>query len=78
MFNDLAWFGSDLSRTFEDEEDPEERRKRIEAEENGAALGAAVGIIIAGAMALSGDEEDETDEEIEDENDPYSGPYLGM
>ena len=78
MFNDLAWFGSDLSRTFEDEEDPEERRKRIEAEENGAALGAAVGLILGGVMTLSNADEDETDEEIEEENDPYSGPYLGM
>ena len=54
-----------------DTEDPEERRKRIEAEENGVALGAAVGIIIAGAMALSGDEEDETEDTTE-----YAGPTM--
>ena len=71
VLNDLAWFGSDLSRTFEDEEDPEERRKRIEAEENGAALGAAVGLILGGTMALSGDEEDETEDTTE-----YAGPMM--
>lgn len=54
-----------------DTEDPEERRKRIEAEENGAALGAAVGIIIAGAMALSDDEEDEAEDTPE-----YAGPTM--
>ena len=71
MFNDLAWLGSDLSRTFEDEEDPEERRKRIEAEENGAALGAAVGLILGSAMALNDAEEDETEDTTE-----YAGPTM--
>lgn len=54
-----------------DTEDPEERRKRIEAEENGAALGASVGLILGSAMALSGDEEDETEDTTE-----YAGPTM--
>lgn len=54
-----------------DTEDPEERRKRIEAEENGAALGAAVGLILSGAMALNDAGEDETEDTTE-----YAGPTM--
>ena len=54
-----------------DTEDPEERKKRIEAEENGAALGAAVGLILGGAMALNDAEEDETEDTTE-----YAGPTM--
>lgn len=54
-----------------DTEDPEERRKRIEAEENGAALGAAVGLILGGTMALSNAEKDETEDTTE-----YAGPTM--
>ncbi|MCQ2355214.1 MAG: hypothetical protein MJ102_09010, partial [Clostridia bacterium] len=54
-----------------DTEDPEERRKRIEAEENGAALGAAVGLILGGTVALSNAEKDETEDTTE-----YAGPTM--
>lgn len=44
--------------------DPEERRRRIEAEQAGANLGAVLGLTIGAAMALSEEEEIEEQEYI--------------
>ncbi len=41
----------------DDSEDPEERRKRIEAEQNGTNMGAVLGLAIGAAMALTQGEE---------------------
>ena len=38
-------------------DDPEERRRQIEAEQAGANLGAVLGLTIGAAMALSEEEE---------------------
>ena len=70
---------AEVSRIIDnDTEDPEERRKRIEAETNGENLGAAVGLIIGGVMAMREAEEDANKETEEEESDLYSGPKLGM
>lgn len=44
-------------------EDPEERRKRIEAQENAANLGAVIGLAVGILSAAADSEEDMTDEE---------------
>ena len=59
------------SRIIEDDsEDEEERRKRIQAEQNGADIGAAIGIA-AGliAQALSSDDDEEEEDQYEDEQE---------
>lgn len=53
-----------------DSEDPEQRRRRIEAEENGNTLGALVGLAVGLAVGIH----DET--QTEDEEN-YSGPVIG-
>jgi hypothetical protein len=47
---------------IDDEEDPEERRKRMEAEQNGSDLGAALGLTIGAVMALTTEEQEECNE----------------
>ena len=44
-------------------EDPEERRKRIEAQENASNLGAVIGLAVGILTAAADSEEDMTDEE---------------
>lgn len=53
----------------DDSEDPEERRKRIEAEQNGSNIGAVLGLAIGAAMALTQDEAQTEEQTIQDEQD---------
>ena len=55
------------SQIIDDEEDPEERRKRIEAEQNGSALGAALGLAIGAVMALTEEQEEVNEYYVEEE-----------
>lgn len=51
----------------DDSEDPEQRRKRIEAEQAGSNVGTILGLVIGAAMALT---ETKTEEQaIQDEQD---------
>ena len=52
---------------MDDGEDPEERRKRIEAEQNGSDLGAALGLAISAVMALTGEQEEVNEYYVEEE-----------
>ena len=57
-----------------DPEDPEERRRRIEAEQAGSNLGTVLGLALVAAMAMTEEEEIEEQEELneryaEEEND---------
>lgn len=61
---------SSASRIIDDTaEDPEERRRRIEAEQNGADIGALVGLAI-GAAANWLQKNDDPEVELPDENEP--------
>ena len=44
--------------TDDEAEDPEERRKRMEAKQNAAALGTALGLVIGAAIARSREEQE--------------------
>ena len=55
------------SQIIDDEEDPEERRKRIEAEQNGSDLGAALGLVIGAVMALTEEQEEVNEYYVEEE-----------
>jgi hypothetical protein len=55
------------SQIIADEDDPEERRKRIEAEQNGSALGAALGLAIGAVMALTEEQEEVNEYYVEEE-----------
>ena len=55
------------SQIIDDEEDPEERRKRIEAEQNGSNLGAALGLAIGAVMALTEEQEEVNEYYVEEE-----------
>ena len=55
------------SQIIDDEEDPEERRKRIEAEQNGSDLGAALGLTIGAVMALTEEQEEANEYYVEEE-----------
>lgn len=48
---------------MDDGEDPEERRKRMEAEQNGSDLGTALGLAIGAVMALSSEEQEIQEEQ---------------
>ena len=50
-----------------DDEDPEERRKRIEAEQNSSNLGAALGLTIGAVMALADEQEEANEYYVEEE-----------
>ena len=50
-----------LAALSDDDEDPEERRKRIEAQENGEALGTLLGLAVGAISEIS----DENDDEFE-------------
>lgn len=52
-------------------EDPEERRKRIEAEENASNLGTLVGVAAGLAMALA-ESEDTIPDDLNDEQEEIS------
>ena len=52
-------------------EDPEERRKRIEAQENASNLGAVIGLVVGILTAAADSEEDVTAEE-------NNGPTITM
>lgn len=51
-----------LASVIESDEDSEERRRRIEAEQNGSVLGAVLGLAIGAAMALTAEEEEDYQE----------------
>lgn len=53
----------------DDSEDPEERQKRIEAEQNGSDIGAVLGLALGAAMALTQDKAQTEDQTIQDEQD---------
>ena len=53
----------------DDSEDPEERRKRIEAEQAGSNVGAILGLAIGAAMALTEHPSAEEQQTIQDEQD---------
>ena len=55
------------SQIIDDAEDPEERRKRIEAEQNGSDLGAALGLTIGAVMALTDEQEEANEYYVEEE-----------
>ena len=57
---DILEAGSIIDGTAED---PEERRKRIEAQENASNLGAVIGLAVGILTAAADSEEDMTDEE---------------
>lgn len=52
---------------IEDPEDKEERRKRIEAQQSGQALGAIVGAVIGVAFALAQENESASEEEMQED-----------
>ena len=52
---------------IDDEEDPEERRKRMEAEQNGSDLGTALGLTIGAVMALTEEQEEVNEYYVEEE-----------
>lgn len=49
--------------TETDSDDPEERRKKLEAQQAGSNLGAVIGLAVGAAMALNTDREDVIHEE---------------
>ena len=52
--------GYSLSSVFiTDDEDEEERRKRIQAEENGEAVGALLGLATGAVMSATEDQDDD-------------------
>ena len=52
--------GDSLSSVFiTDDEDEEERRKRIQAEENGEAVGALLGLAAGAVMGATEDQDDD-------------------
>lgn len=53
----------------DDSEDPEERLKRIQAERAGSDIGAALGLVIGAAMALTETESPGEQQAIQDEQD---------
>lgn len=53
----------------DDSEDSEERRKRIEAEQNGSDIGAVLGLAFGAAMALTQDKTQTEGQTIQDEQD---------
>jgi len=53
----------------DDSEDPEERRKRIEAEQNGSNIGAALGLAIGATMVLTQDKSQTEEQTIQDEQE---------
>ena len=55
----------------DDSDDPEERRKRIEAEQNGEAIGVLLGTAAGLLGALADDEEDEEEDFDEDYDDSF-------
>ena len=55
------------SQIIDDEEAPEERRKCIEAEQNGSALGVALGLTIGAVMALTEEQEEVNEYYVEEE-----------
>lgn len=53
----------------DDSEDPEKKRERILAEQNGSDIGAALGLMIGAAMALSQGKPQTAEETVQDEQD---------
>lgn len=61
----------------EDSEDPEERRKRIEGQENGAAIGALIGAGVGLITGIANKEEAQTQEpDVEDEDNSQREEIL--
>lgn len=56
-----------VGQLIDDEEDPEERRKRMEAEQNGSDLGTALGLAIGAVMALTEEQEEVNEYYVEEE-----------
>ena len=55
------------AQIIDDGEDPEERRKRIEAEQNGSNLGAVLGLAIGAVMAMTEEQEEANEYYVEEE-----------
>ena len=53
----------------DDSEDPEERQKRIQAEQAGSDVGTILGLAIGAAMALTDHQSPEEQQTIQDEQD---------
>ena len=53
----------------DDSEDPEERQKRIQAEQAGSNVGTILGLAIGAAMALTETQPPEEQQTIQDEQD---------
>lgn len=53
----------------DDSEDPEKKRERILAEQNSSDIGAALGLVIGAAMALSQNKTQTAEETVQDEQD---------
>ena len=53
----------------DDSEDPEERQKRIQAEQAGSNVGTLLGLAIGAAMVLTETESPEVQQTIQDEQD---------
>ena len=60
-------FRSVAAQIIDDAEDPEERRKRIEAEQNGSDLGTVLGLTIGAVMALTEEQEEVNEYYVEEE-----------
>ena len=56
-----------IGQIIDDGEEPEERRKRMEAEQNGSDLGAALGFAIGAVMALTEEQEEVNEYYVEEE-----------
>ena len=71
--NEISSLAGAVSKIVDnDSEDPDERRKRIEAEENGSALGTVLGLGIGLVTNLAADTQDET---LEPESDYEQEEY---
>lgn len=62
IFNSVNSAVGSLARLINDEDDPEEKRKSIEAQKNGEAVGAVAGLVIGAVVSATEDDEPEQDD----------------
>lgn len=62
IFNSVNGAVGSLARLINDEDDPEEKRKRIEAQKNGEAIGAVAGLAIGAIVSATVEDEPEQDD----------------